>query len=160
MSRIARERQQWIYRVMNGIRAFEEKAYDLFCENKLRGPARGDVRADGEGNGILQGPRRVDAHIADLKKGNLGANAIVGGGIPIAVGGALARFLFFQGYLDNLFSVNRFWGLIIPFCLFDHIVDGIPIDEAFGAHLRKCPKKMQARSKISIGFSSENICLI
>ncbi len=29
-------------------------------------------------------------HIADLTKGNLGANAIVGGGIPIAVGGALA----------------------------------------------------------------------
>ena len=32
-------------------------------------------------------------HIADLKKGNLGANAIVGGGIPIAVGGALAAKL-------------------------------------------------------------------
>lgn len=29
-------------------------------------------------------------HLADFKKGNLGANAIVGGGIPIAVGGALA----------------------------------------------------------------------
>jgi pyruvate dehydrogenase E1 component alpha subunit len=29
-------------------------------------------------------------HIADVGKGNLGANAIVGGGIPIAVGGALA----------------------------------------------------------------------
>lgn len=29
-------------------------------------------------------------HIADFTKGNLGANAIVGGGIPIAVGAALA----------------------------------------------------------------------
>lgn len=32
-------------------------------------------------------------HIADLTKGNLGANAIVGGGIPIAVGAALAAKL-------------------------------------------------------------------
>jgi pyruvate dehydrogenase E1 component alpha subunit len=32
-------------------------------------------------------------HICDLAKGNLGANAIVGGGIPIAVGGALAQKL-------------------------------------------------------------------
>jgi len=32
-------------------------------------------------------------HIADVTKGNLGANAIVGGGIPIAVGGALAAQL-------------------------------------------------------------------
>jgi pyruvate dehydrogenase E1 component alpha subunit len=30
-------------------------------------------------------------HICDLAKGNLGANAIVGGGLPIAVGGALAQ---------------------------------------------------------------------
>ena len=28
-------------------------------------------------------------HIADLSRGNLGANGIVGGGIPIAVGAAL-----------------------------------------------------------------------
>ena len=32
-------------------------------------------------------------HIADLTKGNLGANAIVGGGIPIASGAALAQKL-------------------------------------------------------------------
>jgi pyruvate dehydrogenase E1 component alpha subunit len=30
-------------------------------------------------------------HICDLAKGNLGANAIVGGGLPIAVGSALAQ---------------------------------------------------------------------
>lgn len=29
-------------------------------------------------------------HIADLTKGNLGANGIVGGGLPIATGAALA----------------------------------------------------------------------
>lgn len=32
-------------------------------------------------------------HIADITKGNLGANAIVGGGIPIAVGSGLAAKL-------------------------------------------------------------------
>ena len=32
-------------------------------------------------------------HIADLERGNLGANAIVGGGVPIAVGAALASKL-------------------------------------------------------------------
>jgi pyruvate dehydrogenase E1 component alpha subunit len=32
-------------------------------------------------------------HIADVSKGNLGANGIVGGGIPIAVGAALAQQL-------------------------------------------------------------------
>ena len=28
-------------------------------------------------------------HIADLEKGNLGANGIVGGGIPLAVGAGI-----------------------------------------------------------------------
>ena len=32
-------------------------------------------------------------HIADINKGNLGANAIVGAGMPIAVGGALAAHI-------------------------------------------------------------------
>ena len=44
-------------------------------------------------------------HIADLKKGNLGANAIVGGGIPIAVGGALA-----QSYLGKENVTVAFFG--------------------------------------------------
>ncbi|MDD5018219.1 MAG: thiamine pyrophosphate-dependent dehydrogenase E1 component subunit alpha [Eubacteriales bacterium] len=39
------------------------------------------------------GGRGGSMHIADLNKGNLGANAIVGGGIPIAVGGGLAAKL-------------------------------------------------------------------
>ena len=36
------------------------------------------------------GGRSGSMHIADFTKGNLGANAIVGGGIPIALGAALA----------------------------------------------------------------------
>lgn len=139
MSKISKERQLWIYRVMNEIRFFEEKAYEFFAANKLRGSVHlytgeesiaaticslltdsdyitsthrghghgiaksGDLKAAmaelmGKETGFCHG-RGGSMHIADLKKGNLGANAIVGGGIPIAVGGALA-----QSYLgkDNV----------------------------------------------------------
>jgi len=44
----------------------------------------------GKETGFCKG-RGGSMHIADLDKGNLGANAIVGGGIPIAVGGAFAQ---------------------------------------------------------------------
>lgn len=43
----------------------------------------------GKATGYCKG-RSGSMHIADFTKGNLGANAIVGGGIPIAVGAALA----------------------------------------------------------------------
>ena len=43
----------------------------------------------GKATGYCRG-RSGSMHIADFTKGNLGANAIVGGGIPIAVGAALA----------------------------------------------------------------------
>jgi len=43
----------------------------------------------GRVDGYCRG-RSGSMHIADLTRGNLGANAIVGGGIPIAVGAALA----------------------------------------------------------------------
>jgi acetoin:2,6-dichlorophenolindophenol oxidoreductase subunit alpha len=38
-------------------------------------------------------------HIADVEKGNLGANGIVGGGIPLAVGAALTSKMKKQGYV-------------------------------------------------------------
>jgi pyruvate dehydrogenase E1 component alpha subunit len=125
-----KERALKIFRTMNEIRAFEEKAYKLFEENKLRGSVHlytGEeaiaatvcsslTDADyissthrGHGHCIAKGARLDMAlaelmgratgyckgrggsmHIADLEKGNLGANAIVGGGIPIAVGAAMA----------------------------------------------------------------------
>ena len=44
----------------------------------------------GKATGYCKG-KGGSMHIADLEKGNLGANAIVGGGIPIATGGALAQ---------------------------------------------------------------------
>lgn len=43
----------------------------------------------GKETGFCKG-RGGSMHIADFEKGNLGANAIVGGGIPIATGGGLA----------------------------------------------------------------------
>lgn len=46
----------------------------------------------GKATGYSKG-RGGSMHIADLSKGNLGANAIVGGGLPIAVGAALAAKL-------------------------------------------------------------------
>ncbi|MDR1250789.1 MAG: thiamine pyrophosphate-dependent dehydrogenase E1 component subunit alpha [Treponema sp.] len=44
----------------------------------------------GKETGFCHG-RGGSMHICDLAKGNLGANAIVGGGLPIAVGGALVQ---------------------------------------------------------------------
>jgi len=133
MSKISKNRMLWIYTKMNEIRKFEEKAWKLFEQNKLRGSVHlyigeeaiaatvisllrdedyitsthrghghgiaksGDLKAAmaelmGKETGFCKG-RGGSMHIADLKKGNLGANAIVGGGIPIAVGGALAAKL-------------------------------------------------------------------
>ena len=120
----------WIYNKMHEIRDFEETAWTLFTENKLRGSVHlytgeeavaaavcaqltdEDLIASthrGHGHCIAKGAeldkalaelmgkatgyckgRSGSMHIADFSKGNLGANAIVGGGIPIATGGALA----------------------------------------------------------------------
>ncbi|HNZ62739.1 MAG TPA: thiamine pyrophosphate-dependent dehydrogenase E1 component subunit alpha [Bacillota bacterium] len=121
----------WIYKTMKEIREFEETAWTLFTENKLRGSvhlytgqeavaaaicsqltdedyitsthrghghciAKG-ARLDfalaelmGKATGYCKG-RSGSMHIADFNKGNLGANAIVGGGLPIATGAALAQ---------------------------------------------------------------------
>ncbi|ASN04378.1 thiamine pyrophosphate-dependent dehydrogenase E1 component subunit alpha [Virgibacillus necropolis] len=42
-------------------------------------------------------------HIADVEKGNLGANGIVGGGIPLAVGSALTSYMKKAGYVTLCF---------------------------------------------------------
>ena len=127
------ERLISIYKKMNEIRKFEEKALQLFEQNILRGSVHLCIGQEaiastvcsllrdedyitsthrGHGHCIAKGAELGKAmaelmgkatgyckgkggsmHIADLTKGNLGANAIVGGGIPIAVGGALAAQL-------------------------------------------------------------------
>ena len=127
---IERERLISIYKTMNRIRKFEEKALFLFESNKLRGSVHlyigqeavaatvcsllrdedyitsthrghghciakgaelGRAMAElmGKATGYCKG-RGGSMHIVDLEKGNMGANAIVGAGIPIAVGGALS----------------------------------------------------------------------
>lgn len=119
-----------IYRMMNIIRKFEEKAVSFFENNILRGsvhlcigqeaipatvcallnpddyitsthrghghclakgadPGRALAELMGKATGYCKG-RGGSMHIADVESGNLGANAIVGGGISIAVGAALA----------------------------------------------------------------------
>ena len=120
-----------IYDVMNQIRRFEDTAFKLFQENKLRGSVhlctgqeaicssvvallenndyitsthrghghgiaksrdlgRAFAELMGKETGFCRG-RGGSMHICDLEKGNMGANAIVGGGLPIATGGALAQ---------------------------------------------------------------------
>jgi len=130
---IEKERLIWIYKTMNRIRKFEEKALWLFENNLLRGSVHLYIGEEaiaatvcsllkdtdyiasthrGHGHCIAKGARLDKSmaelmgketgycrgrsgsmHIAEFTKGNLGANAIVGAGIPIAVGAALAAKL-------------------------------------------------------------------
>lgn len=62
------------------------------CLAKGAEPGKAMAELMGKATGYCKG-RGGSMHIADLEKGNLGANAIVGAGIPIAVGGALAAKL-------------------------------------------------------------------
>lgn len=57
---------------------------------KSRDLKRAFAELMGKETGFCRG-RGGSMHICDLEKGNLGANAIVGGGLPIATGGALAQ---------------------------------------------------------------------
>lgn len=56
----------------------------------------------GKGEGYCKG-KGGSMHIADLTTGNLGANGIVGGGIPIAVGAALSMQLDAKGHFTVSF---------------------------------------------------------
>jgi len=62
------------------------------CIAKGAEPDKAMAELMGKETGYCLG-RGGSMHIADLTKGNLGANAIVGGGIPIAVGSGLAAKL-------------------------------------------------------------------
>jgi acetoin:2,6-dichlorophenolindophenol oxidoreductase subunit alpha len=59
------------------------------CIGKGADPKRMFAEFFGKEEGYCRG-RGGSMHIADVESGNLGANGIVGGGIPIAVGAALA----------------------------------------------------------------------
>ena len=86
-------------------------------------------------------------HIADVATGNLGANGIVGGGIPIAVGAALAQQLtgsgkvvvsFFgdgaanEGAFHEAANLAAVWHLPVVFvCENNHYGMSMAADEAF-----------------------------
>ncbi len=62
------------------------------CLAKGAEPDKALAELMGKDTGYCQG-RGGSMHIADVTKGNLGANAIVGAGMPIAVGAALSAHL-------------------------------------------------------------------
>jgi len=167
---IEKERLIKIYKTMNKIRKFEEKALQLFESNRLRGSVHlcigqeaiaatvcshlrdedyitsthrghghciakgaelGKAMAElmGRATGYCKG-RGGSMHIADLTKGNLGANAIVAGGMPIAVGAGLAAHMrktdqvavtFFgdgasnQGAFHEAINIAALWKLPVIF---------------------------------------------
>src|SRR5437870_8840200 len=176
-----------LYRVMGTIRRFEQRAEQLFGENKIWGTIhnysgqeavaagvsahlrdddwitsthRGHghciaKRADlgkmfaellGRETGYCRG-RGGSMHIADTSKGNLGANGIVGGGIPIAVGAALtAKQLgtdqvavsFFgdgavnQGTFHDSLNLAAIWKLpVIYVCENNQYAESLTVKRAF-----------------------------
>src|SRR5437870_6280095 len=176
-----------VYRVMRTIRRFEQRAEQLFGENKIWGTIhnysgqeavaagvsahlrdddwitsthRGHghciaKRADlgkmfaellGRETGYCRG-RGGSMHIADTSKGNLGANGIVGGGIPIATGAALtAKQLgtdqvavsFFgdgaanQGTFHESLNIAAIWKLpVVYVCENNQYAESLPVKRAF-----------------------------
>mgnify|MGYP005815046145 CR=1 FL=1 len=170
MSSWSREQLIWAYEHMRRIRAFEDKAAELFLANRIPGfvhlyageeavavgvmsvlrpddlvasTHRGhghciakdvDVKSMmaelfGRQTGTCKG-KGGSMHIADLDRGMLGANGIVGGGAPLAVGAALSAQVrktgqvvisFFgdgasnQGTLHESINLATIWKLPVVF---------------------------------------------
>src|ERR671935_3030289 len=187
MSAIDRDRALELYRVMRTIRAFEERATQLFGENKIWGTIHSyageeaiaagvcaHLRDDdwitsthrGHGHCIAKGAdlgrmyaellgretgycrgRGGSMHIADTSKGNLGANGIVGAGIPIAVGAALTAkrtktdrvaVSFFgdgavnQGTFHESLNLAAIWKLpVIYVCEVNQYAESLPVEREF-----------------------------
>jgi acetoin:2,6-dichlorophenolindophenol oxidoreductase subunit alpha len=72
------------------------------CIAKGAEPNRMMAELFGRETGYCKG-KGGSMHIADVEKGNLGANGIVGGGIPIAVGSALTSKMKNLGYVTVSF---------------------------------------------------------
>ena len=176
-----------LYRVMRTIRRFEQRAEQLFGENKIWGTIHNysgqeavaagvsaHLRDDdwitsthrGHGHCIAKGAdvgrmfaellgretgycrgRGGSMHIADTSKGNLGANGIVGGGIPIAVGAGLTArqtrservaVAFFgdgganQGTFHEGLNLAAIWRLPVVFvCENNQYAETNPVKDAF-----------------------------
>ncbi|MDX6154074.1 thiamine pyrophosphate-dependent dehydrogenase E1 component subunit alpha [Marinococcus sp. PL1-022] len=72
------------------------------CIAKGADPDRMMAELFGRETGYCKG-KGGSMHIADVEKGNLGANGIVGGGIPLAVGAALTSKMRQEGYITVCF---------------------------------------------------------
>lgn len=186
MASWSRDELLWAYEHMALIRAFEEKAAELFLANRIPGFVHlyageeavavgvmaalrpDDVIASthrGHGHSIAKGVdvkammaelfgrstgsckgKGGSMHIADLDKGMLGANGIVGGGVPLAVGAALSAKLrgsgqvavsFFgdgasnQGTVHEAMNLAAIWELPVVFvCENNGYAESTPVDYA------------------------------
>ena len=135
-------------------RAMQEK--DTFTTNhrghgifisKGGDPNRMMAEIAGKKDGYCKG-KGGSMHIADMKLGHLGANAIVGGGIPIVIGAAMSyKYLkeervsvaFFgdgamqQGILYESMNMASLWKLPVVFCCINNQYGmGTKIDDAVG----------------------------
>jgi acetoin:2,6-dichlorophenolindophenol oxidoreductase subunit alpha len=68
------------------------------CISKEGDPAKMMAELFGRETGYCKG-KGGSMHIADVEKGNLGANGIVGGGLPLAVGAALTSKMKKENYV-------------------------------------------------------------
>ena len=92
---VAKEKLSEIYTRMAQTRAFEEAAARLFTEGKVHGTAHFCIGEEATGIAVCAALEAQD-RITATHRGHgqsIGANGIVGGGIPIAVGSALSQRL-------------------------------------------------------------------
>ena len=118
------------------------------CLAKGADPGRMFAELLGRATGYCKG-RSGSMHIADPSTGNLGANAIVGGGIPIAVGAALAASVrretwvavcFFgegavgEGVFHECLNLAALWSLPVLFvCENNHYAELSPESDVLAA---------------------------
>ncbi len=184
---LSREKQIEILRKMYLIRAFEEKAEQLYAMGKIHGTmhlsigeeasAVGSVAAlepedyilsthRGHGHSIAKGAdvrkmmaeflgketgycrgRGGSMHIADVESGNLGANGVVAGGIPISIGVGISIkrqrlqrvvLTFFgdgavaEGAFHEAMNMASIWKLPVVFvCENNQYAMSLPVKKAF-----------------------------
>ena len=127
----------------------------------------------GRTEGICRG-RGGSMHIADMTTGMLGANGIVGAGLPIAVGSALAHqvkgsdclaCVFFgdgalaEGVLHESFNLASIWQLPVLFvCENNGWSEFSPTAQQMAATPTALANKLDGQGKVSITFSGDGAC--
>lgn len=188
MEQITKQKAEWIYKIMNDIRNFEDEVHRIFTTGEIPGfvhlyageeavatgvcahlterdyitsthrghghcIAKGcdldGMMAEifGKATGLCKG-KGGSMHIADIDKGMLGANGMVGGGFPIAVGAGLRnKYLktddvavcFFgdgasnEGTFHESINMAAIWDLPVVFvCENNHFGEATPQNYASG----------------------------